>query len=178
MKKPLFYLTVVLVQFAVLALNNSVYAYDGQVNLHGNITPPTCRVNNGQGAISVALPTVSSSVLNASGKTAGAVQFIIQLSDCDDVPQVGAFFENSSNVSLADGRLVNTVNQQSNVQLELLNRNSETISLGKGQAEQNIQYFDVKNGSAQLAYKVRYYATGQAVPGVVKSSTTFLLVYP
>ena len=161
-----------------ICVSMAVHSFDGQINFTGNITTPTCRVNNGAGAINVKLPTVSSSSLSSNGQTAGSTDFIIKLSDCDDVPNVGAFFENSADVSPTDGRLVNSLNPRSNVQLELINKNLNTIQLGRGEAEQGIQYFDIKNGSANLEYKVRYYATGQALPGAVQAATTFLLVYP
>lgn len=159
-------------------LSQAVSAADGEITFVGNITSVTCTINNGSPDFQVTLPTVSTQTLNAAGLTAGRTPFKISLSDCSDgINQVGVYFEPGSYTSLTDNRLINSVNPNSNVQIQLRNADASVIKLGEGSA-QGGQTVPVNNGSADLTYFAEYYATGVTAPGAVNSATQYTIIYP
>ena len=158
---------------------SSAIAADGEITFIGNVTSATCKINNGQPDFQVNLPTVSVQTLNASGRVAGRTPFTISLTECtDSLKTVGVYFEPGSYTSLQDNRLINSVNPDSNVEIQLLNSNQSVINLSEGYGTQNGQTVPVNNGSANLTYFAEYYATGAASAGAVQSSTEYTIVYP
>lgn len=157
----------------------TAFAADGEITFVGKITSATCKINNGQPDFQVTLPTVSVQTLNSAGKTAGRTPFNISLSECDEgLKQVSVYFEPGSYTSMADNRLINSINPNSNVEIQLMNSNLSVIKLSEGVTGQSSQVVPVQNGNASLTYFAEYYATGAAEAGAVQSATEYTIIYP
>ncbi|MBE1161436.1 fimbrial protein [Dyella acidiphila] len=172
----------------------SAHASDGTITFTGSVTANSCtiKINGGSATATVALPAVSSSQLDAAGKTAGSTKITFDLADCvsGDAAATGAvkaFFEAGANVDVASGRLNNTASgtgAAKNVQLELVNSDDSVIKVGdvssiKGGTLTAGAAPNDKKSSAQFAYAVRYFKSGaDAVgAGTVSSSVTYSVVY-
>lgn len=158
-------------------------ASSGTISFTGSVNAETCAavVNNGNANATVALPPATLSALNASGMTAGATTFTINLTGCDAVnTKTRAFFEGGGQVNSA-GRLNNSnTSGASNVELELFDVDDNDSSIVVGDyASQSTSgtTVDASGGTATLNYGVRYYATGVATSGAVTSSVTYSIVY-
>lgn len=155
----------------------------GVITFLGEITAPTCVVNGGNGGenFEVTLPKVASSDLRELGKTAGATKFNIALSNCGYIGgKVRANFQEGGNVDVRTGRLVlqdvDGGSAAKNVQVELANESGEAINISG--SDQTTAYFPIDdNGSSNLSYVARYYATGRSEAGLVRSQVTYVLQY-
>lgn len=155
----------------------------GVITFQGEITAPTCVVNGGKGGenFEVFLPKVASSELNETGKTAGDTKFNITLSNCGYLGgKVRANFQEGNSVDVRTGRLtlqaVEEGNAAENVQVELANDSGEAISITGD--DQKTAYFPIDdNGASSMAYVARYYSTGKAKAGLVRSQVTYVLQY-
>ncbi|MBO1114224.1 fimbrial protein [Bordetella petrii] len=164
----------------ILAAAQVALASDGTITFNGEITASTCDiVNSGGPDFDVDLPTVSTSTLDASGKTAGWTQFDIELANCTgSLSNVMAYFEAGPNVDTARGHLNNTIPVGAGGATEV------QIALRDAHGAGNIvigspgnQTVDVSGGSGVLSYEAGYFATGAATAGAVESSVTYSLVY-
>lgn len=155
----------------------------GVITFQGEITAPTCVVNGGKGGenFEVFLPKVASSELREAGKTAGDTKFNITLSNCGYLGgKVRANFQEGNTVDVRTGRLtLQSVEEGAaaeNVQVELANEGGDPISITGD--EQKTAYFPIDdNGGANMAYVARYYSTGKAKAGLVRSQVTYVLQY-
>lgn len=175
--------------FTVMAGANSAGA--ATINFTGKITDVSCTatVSNGTGA-DITLPVVAKNDLKASGDTAGNTPFTINLSTCSQagapiagtLPKASIYFEPGQNVNSATGRLINSghgVDDAKFVELEILDGGTSGTPIKLGTSEQlvNMTQTQLKAGTTQLNYAVRYYATGVATAGAVKSSVVYDVSY-
>lgn len=158
---------------------NAAAASDGTINFIGQIESQTCTVsvNGGGSSNSVTLPTVSASLLNNSGLTAGSTRFTIDLSGCStETGDVYAYFEQGANVN-ANGRLTNTGTAK-NVELQLRDSNNGILNAGSTeQATSPVVTAALEAGAATLTYSAEYFATAAASAGNVASSVTYSINY-
>ncbi|WP_445707355.1 fimbrial protein [Burkholderia pyrrocinia] len=163
-------------------------AADGEIQFSGKVLSTTCSIGAGGGAtgnknMTVKLPSVSQSALEAEGNVAGRTPFSIVLSGCTgESTKVSTVFESGDNVDSASGRL-NLVSAgvedavAQNVQIGLLNDQQRPIKAGFAGEQQNSQVVALKDGGATLNYFAEYHATGKAVAGSANSRIQYSLDY-
>lgn len=159
----------------VMAASNNIITFKGEV------TAQTCSVSvNGTTANPVVLlPTVSSTDLSASGKSAGKTSFTLGVSGCaadntKDTAIKTVFIGN--NVSTA-GNLKNT-GTAGNVELQLLKSMSDTTGINLNTSSEQSGLVLLKGKTeAQHDYAVQYYATGAATAGTVITSVQYSVSY-
>lgn len=159
-------------------------AGSGTVNFVGAVTTQTCNANVGGSTTStVTLPTVQASSLATLGSTAGETAFKVDVTGCATTNPSGAgtvkaYFEKGANVD-ADGRLINssTETPANNVVLELVDSTGKSAIKAGDMSQNTNNYVNIVSSNATLPYAVRYYATGAATAGSVKSSVTYSLIY-
>ncbi|UVE69752.1 type 1 fimbrial protein [Burkholderia pyrrocinia] len=173
---------------AVLASMAPAMAADGEIQFSGKVLSTTCSIGAGGGAtgnknMTVKLPSVSQSALEAEGNVAGRTPFSIVLSGCTgESTKVSTVFESGDNVDSASGRL-NLVSAgvedavAQNVQIGLLNDQQRPIKAGFAGEQQNSQVVALKDGGATLNYFAEYHATGKAVAGSANSRIQYSLDY-
>ncbi|EBP9972603.1 F17 fimbrial protein [Salmonella enterica subsp. enterica] len=159
----------------------SSYAYDGTINFVGKVVDQTCSVKAGTDNLTVTLPTVSKTALDADTKTASLTPFSIQLTGCAtgkaDAGTVKAYFEPNATTDFNTGNLTNTGTAQ-NVQIQLLNANGTTpIKLGQDISAQNVSGEAINGGDVTLRYNAQYYATGAADAGDVAATVNYTVAY-
>lgn len=175
---------------ALSAFAVSAHATDGTVDFQGSVYLNTCFASvNGvaaPGVATVTLPTLSTSLLATSGKTAGDTTFKINLTGCP--PSIGkpgqvrgviAFFEQNGFVDGSTGLLKNT-GTATNVRLQLVDAfNGTPIRAGDEIQKSNSTRYAVSypDGTAELHYAVRYYAVGTTTAGTVRGAVTYSLDY-
>lgn len=166
-----------LVSALALAVPGWVLASDGTITFNGAVTDTSCTVvvNGGTADGTVTLPTVSTGILNLSGNVAGATNFTLDLSGCDPVGTVNAFFEAGANVDPATGNLTNT-GTAANVVVQLFADNDLTQQIKPG-LEGQTSATDVIAAAGTLYYVAQYYATDAATAGTFSSTVTYSLTY-
>lgn len=165
------------------ATNNPVSngVADGTITITGTVIPQTCKVDgNAAGTpdnISVQLPDVLTSQLASAGAVAGNKPFSITVSGCDSALTSVQTYFTGSNID-ASGRL-NNLGSAGNVQVELLNSNSDPMALdgADATAQGSLPVNLDGTGGATLNYSAQYYATGQSSAGDVNTSVAFTMVY-
>lgn len=164
---------------------NAALAYDSTINFTGKVIDQTCEVAAGSKNLTVTLPTVSKTVLNAPGKTAGLTPFDIQLSGCsaagNNANSVKLYFEPSANVNLTTHNLKNTAGASgaSQVEIQLVNGDNPSQPINLGAADQSVHSvaLPAANGDVTLKYYAQYYATAQADAGDVASTVNYTIAY-
>lgn len=160
---------------------------DGTVTINGEVVNQTCKVD-GNSDITVTLPTVSTTTLNAAGKKAGMTPFPITLTGCtattsnssnESLKSIGVYFS-SFNVG-ENGTLENIESSGAkNVNIQLLDKNQNVIKLSDN-AENQVKYLQDLPSEVDkkitFDYYAQYYSTGASTPGVVKASVPFVIVY-
>lgn len=185
MKKKI--LSALLVSAGLAAVASTAQASDGTITFNGAVIASTCKVNGGNGDVTVTLPHVGSNTLAAAGAVAGRTPFTLSLSGCatgtGNPAKVGAFFEAGANVNQSTGRLTLDAGTADapgakNVELNVLNAQQQPIKVGF-QGDQNSQIVDIgSDGTATLNYFTEYYATDAAVAGAANSRVQYSLMYP
>lgn len=165
-------------------MSASAFAFDGTVNFNGQVTAVACTVtiDGGSATGTVTLPTVSTMSLPSAGSTAGATPFTFQLTGCSPSSvNAHVYFETSSPaIDATSGNLNNMEaigTAAQNVQLQLLNEANGPINLAAADGAQNTLTYTTSMGAATMPFKVRYYATGAAMPGLVTSQVNYSMVY-
>ncbi|WP_175886187.1 fimbrial protein [Burkholderia sp. BCC0044] len=163
--------------FAPLA----AHAYDGTVNFSGALSGASCeiKVNGADNNGTVQLPTVGSAQLGAPGKVAGATNFTIELSKCQNAGEsVRAFFEAGPNVDNSNGTLINraATNAATNVAVQLLDTYGNVLKAGHD-SQRTVTPVALKNNAATLVYGAQYYATAATTAGSVSTSVTYSIDY-
>lgn len=175
--------------FGLTAIGNAAAA-DGKITFTGMITDVTCTVKGGTGTdgaaqnFTVALPTVSTTALNAVDKVAGETPFEVILgasgqTGCTNGKIASLRFEPlSSPVNQATGRLVNqAAGGATQVEVELLNKAKAPINLytnagGAGSEE------TIAGNTATLKYGAQYHATvGASTAGAVNTFVNYSVTY-
>jgi major type 1 subunit fimbrin (pilin) len=151
----------------------AAFASDGTITFTGSVTSQTCVINGGAPDFTVALPKVSSTVLNSADAKAGQTNFRITLTSCDPAKNSArAFFEIGPNVNADSGRLKTNV---SNVEIGLANADGKDIKIGESS---RTDYLPISaDRTATLNYIAQYVATGAAGIGDVKTSVTYSVEY-
>ncbi|KGQ54470.1 fimbrial protein [Gallibacterium anatis str. Avicor] len=162
----------------------------GLITITGKVTDTTCLINGKEnGDLPVQLPPVSTKALATQGATTGDTAFTIELSGCQSATnqlatKAAAFFVNESDKVTADGKLLNKPDSgdaAQNVVVQLLHGDDTPIDITKPYAEQTKEPqkagIDPSKKTATLKYKARYYATGVATAGVVKSTVNYTIAY-
>jgi major type 1 subunit fimbrin (pilin) len=163
---------------AGLGLSAGAHAADGTITVTGALTAQTCTINGNtagtQTAISVTLPTLSTTGLAVAGDTSGSTPFSIHLTDCT-ATSASTFFEAGPTINLVTGNLVNQAVAGANlVEVGLLNDEFAPINLV---SNTNSQQIAVTDGVADLNYYAQYVATGASTPGSVTTSVRFSMQY-
>jgi type 1 fimbria pilin len=150
------------------------------------ITNPTCTVTGGNNQ-TVTLPTVETSQLSASGKTAGVTPFNIEITGCPNGFTVASNIFSGGTVDNNTGNLTNKTTTGNggakNVEVQLLNGpgSSRTGALNLSRtntaANQNSGTFPVNNNAVTLNYFAQYYATGVATAGLVNATINYTITY-
>ncbi|WP_409318720.1 fimbrial protein [Pseudomonas sp. KCJK9016] len=159
----------------------SAFAYDGKVDITGEVVSNTCSVSSAGSNATVALDKISTSSLAAAGSSGGFKSFTINVTGCDSKYANGikAGFEVGSTTDVESGRLnliaASGGNSAGNVQLQLRNADNTVIKIGDNST---VKGANVKDGKATLSYLVGYYATGTATAGAANSNVTYTLAYP
>jgi major type 1 subunit fimbrin (pilin) len=165
--------------FAVAAVApQAAHAVDGTINITGTINSSTCKINgaNSPATIAVALPTVSTTALNAAGSVAGRTAFNIALTGCGALTKATTFFEPGPTV-MADGNLKNATGTATGVEVQLLNNDFSAIALNGAASAQNSQSVTLASGAGTLNYYAQYFATAAAGAGSVSTSVQFSMIY-
>ncbi|HEY0200055.1 MAG TPA: fimbrial protein [Rhodanobacter sp.] len=166
--------------FGVAALApQTAKAVDGTINITGNITASTCKINgvDSPATIAVTLPTVSTTSLNAAAAVAGRTPFAIALSECGALTKAATFFEPGPTV-MADGNLTNATGTATGVEVQLLNAaDFSAIALNGASGSQNSTQATLTDGAGTLSYYAQYYATAAAGAGTVATSVQFTMLY-
>ncbi|CAI8737193.1 fimbrial protein [Pseudomonas sp. IT-P176] len=161
-------------------------ASDGTINFNGELMNQSCTISvNGVVSPTVAtvtLPTISTSQLTVAGQTSYHTNFNIQLHKCVSVSgrtfTAAAFFEAGSTVDPLSGNLKNVSGTAGNVQLQLVDPVTGTpIKAGSTTQRAQTTRNTIVGDAADMAYAVRYYATGATTAGTVVGSVTFSVDY-
>lgn len=156
-------------------------AADGTITINGEVIDQTCVINGGSTDIEVPLPTVSKSALGVAGDTAGETPFSINLEGCP-AGSVRAYFE-QDNINQSTGNISNKSNTEdnsdyaTNVEVQLLNSELTVIDLTLNDDSQNPVVAVDTDSNATLNYFARYYATGDAMPGLVEAQAVYSIEY-
>jgi major type 1 subunit fimbrin (pilin) len=170
---------------SALALPGLAQASDGTITFNGALTDSTCTVvlnGGGTGTGIVTLPTISTSILDSAGKTAGATHFTLDLTGCsaaDGKTTVNAFFESGAGVDPATGDLINlTGGGAGNVVVQLFPENNLATQIKPGVTDQ-VKATDIllSDVSGTLNYVAQYYALDATTAGAYSSNVTYSLVY-
>ncbi|WP_254865947.1 fimbrial protein [Pseudomonas fluorescens] len=156
-------------------------ASDGTLNFTGALTAPTCTssVNGVANVTSIALPRVAASSLAFAGTIAGATNFTIELSNCDDsIATAAVNFEAGPGVDPTTFNIRNTATAgaATNVQLRLRNAAGNTLRAGSATQTNNART-PLTDGAAVLRYSVEYFASAAATAGAVVGSVTYAINY-
>ncbi|MBV4535533.1 fimbrial protein [Pseudomonas urmiensis] len=158
---------------SVLLWVGAAQATDGTVNFNGELTSSTCRVTAGTSNQTVQLDPVDIGDLRNAGDVAGTKSFNIELEFCPPgISTVGLAFEGDK--INQNGRLNIAPSGSKNVELEVLAANN-VQNLRSPESSANVT--TVREGAGRFDFEVRYYATGQATPGDVRSSVNYILNY-
>lgn len=164
----------------------------GVLTVNGKVVNTTCTITNAQnGDLSVTLPPVAASKLDAKDKTEGETKVTFKLSGCKTITGSGdiaknaaAFFKFDADNVDVEGRLKNkasTGTAAGNVLIELTHTDKTRIVVGSdynAQIGQGGKYrFEIKDNAATLNYLARYYATGPATAGEVQSQVNYIIAY-
>lgn len=183
-----------LLALAIATASGSLFAatsdanIDGNVVITGEVVAQTCTLASGTGSdVNVTLPTVSNSLLQTAGATAGRTPFTIELSNCSapasdgSAPTtVGVYFSPDATFDATTGTLSNQdTSGPTNVTVQLLNSDLSAINIGQVLASQNVTYpKTLVDGSISLSYYAQYYALSSVTTaGTVSAKAPFTIVY-
>ncbi|MBG2876469.1 type 1 fimbrial protein [Proteus alimentorum] len=164
------------------AISTNVIAADGKITFNGEIVKQSCTVEGGNKDKTVTLPKVSAVSLKEAGNVTGTTPFTIELSNCnasETITDVGLSFV-GPNIDLNTKTLKTEgigATTAKNVNIALYNQDDNLIKLGLDKDDQNVQYAKIASDKAQLNYFARYYALGQAEPGLVETNVDFEIIY-
>lgn len=161
----------------LVAAGSAHAASNADFTVVGTITGSSCQVESSGNMVT--LPSQNRSSLSSSGAVAGKTAFRITVRGCS--ADITAYFQKDQITISPEGRLKNTVSSSEggaeNVELQLLNSESQVIDLSAGKGLQNSSTVQpgLTQGTSVFDFFVQYFATGVATGGKVKSSVTFLI---
>lgn len=147
-------------------LSVGAFAYDAQVNIGGEVTTESCKINNSTSepvSIDVPLSRINTSALPSVGSWAQNTRFVVSLTDCPGA--VNVVWEKFANVDASTGALINTISGGTNAQIRVLDRTFTPINMN------NDTGIQVTTTSADLPYYAQYYA--KVVPVTPGRISTF-----
>lgn len=162
-----------LVVGTISMLASGAFAFDAQVNIGGEVTTESCKINNSTTepvSINVPLSSINTSALPSVGSWAQNTKFVVSLTDCPGA--VNVVWEKFANVDASTGALINTVSGGTNAQIRVLDRTFTPINMNQ---DTGIQ---VTTPSADLPYYAQYYAKVTPVtPGKISTFGYISLYY-
>ncbi|MCJ7958171.1 MAG: type 1 fimbrial protein [Pseudomonas sp.] len=159
----------------------SAYASDGTITFTGKINGTTCAVavNGGGTSNTVTIPAVGAASLNKAGAVGAARTFVISATDCAANSSVRTNFEFGANVDTANASTLKNALVSSedakNVNIQLVDAALTPIEIGGAGQGQSYKTDDA--GNAMMTYGARYYATGVASQGDIKTDVTYSVEY-
>ncbi|PJI48565.1 MAG: hypothetical protein CTR55_12940 [Pseudomonas sp.] len=155
------------------SLATGTFAYDAQVNIGGEVTTESCKINNSTTepvSIDVPLSSINISALPSVGSWAQNTKFVVSLTDCPGA--VNVVWEKFANVDESTGALINTVAGGTNAQIRVLDRSFTPINMN------NDTGIAVTTTSADLPYYAQYYAkVAPVTPGKISTFGYISLYY-
>ena len=180
--------TVAFVPVALAASNGQGPIYnsspDGTLTINGQVLAQSCKVDGNAVGTSdakiVTLPDQWQSALAASGNVAGATPFSIVITNCDLALSTVQTYFSGGTLDATTHNLQNTsgAGYATNVEVQLLDGQNANaaINLNSPNTTQTATT-PLTSGGATLNYQARYYATGAATAGSVKTTTNFTMIY-
>lgn len=167
-----------LLPFTALASNT--------VTFFGEVSDSTCNVtiNGVEGNVSVQLPTVQASALDAAAKYAGATPFKFTLSGCsaasgpEATTTVGMRLVSTSTIS--SGNLINIAadSPAKNVAIQILDDSASSKAIDFSLGEYSTALVaQPTTGNAEFPFTAQYYATDAATIGKVEAQLQYALTY-
>lgn len=155
-------------------------ATSGQIGFQGLVIGQTCQIQQDHVSRVLTLPTVRANQLTVAGQvSAEKVSFPINLINCEQGVTAGVKFDESVNVDTTQaGTLINTsqaANSATNVNIQLMYNNRAIDLLAQSNGHYKTTSF--LNDVLEYEYEARYFATGEATPGLVETLTTFKIDY-
>ncbi|GAA5001181.1 fimbrial protein [Acinetobacter puyangensis] len=147
------------------------------ITFQGTVDSNTCTVNVGGSANpTVTLPTIGVGSLTATGNTAGATPFTINITGCDagTADDVAIRFAAHN----PDGTNLGSTGTATNVAVQLLDGSagSSPITFTTGIAQTSGK--TTSNGTASYDLTAQYYADAAATAGTVLAVTDYEVIYP
>jgi len=199
MKKTLFSAALA-AAFGLVAMQAS--AADGTITFNGEVTDVTCTVTGagnatGVGNITVGMPTVSRSALNAAGSVAGVTPFQLVLgggATCVDGKMAALWIETTATPALdkTTGALINQLAGGSTAEVQVLNGDDSSIinlgvnaslagaAAGTKKLSNNQPVATIAGNTATLNYASQYLnsgAAGSVTAGKVSTYMTYSMQY-
>lgn len=151
----------------------------GTVHFKGELVNAACAVDVGSVDKMVPLGQVRTARLTKSGDTSSAVNFNIQLNDCDTtVSQTAKVAFSGISAGSANPTVIpvasSAAGAATNVGVQILDSKSIPLTLdgsGFGSA------ITLHNGTNTLPFQARYYALGETTPGTANADATFSVQY-
>jgi major type 1 subunit fimbrin (pilin) len=200
MKKTLLSAALVAVMGVVAFAPQSAKAADGTITFNGLITAASCTITGGgaatgTGNVSVTLPTVSATALQAAGSTAGDTKFSLVLSGgaaCTNGQTASLWVETTQTPALdtTSGALKNQTGSATAVEVRMVNpANNQPIKLGVNGAyangatvvaSSNQPAATITGNTATLSYMAQYLnptTAGAVTAGTVATYLTYSMAY-
>lgn len=163
----------IIVAGVLVAFASGAFAYDAEVNIGGEVTTESCKINNSTTepvSINVPLNSINTSALPSVGSWAQNTRFVVSLTDCPGA--VNVVWEKFANVDDSTGALINTISGGTNAQIRVLDRSFTPINMNQ---DTGIQ---VTTASADIPYYAQYYAkVAPVTPGKISTFGYISLYY-
>ncbi|HEY4145420.1 fimbrial protein [Pinirhizobacter sp.] len=172
---------------SALAAGSAIAADGGTIRFDGLVTDGTCVISGGAGTdggtgnIAVPLDSVAVTSLDTVGAVAGKKAFNIIVTgedggECVSGRNANFSFESSSlRVDAETGNLINALMGETNAQLQLLDRDTNT-AIDLSQPNTKTVAFDASN-RAVLPFAAQYFAKDVGTPGRLSTSVVYSVTY-
>ena len=165
------------------------HAGDATINVSGNVTDSTCKINgvvqNGSSVstISIALGTVSKADFAAAGKTGGIVTgattsgYNVALTSCPVSSTVSLVLDGIGAIDSATSSYKNTTAGATNINAQIVNAEGGVNTVLDPQGLNKISKTTDAAGNANFLLGARFYATGAATAGAFTTTAGFTVIY-
>lgn len=151
----------------------------GTIHFTGEVVNAACAVDAGSLDQTVPLGQIRSAKLASVGSTSSAVGFNIQLNECDTavstkaaIAFTGSTVDSNNNTVLA--LQSSAAGSASNVGIQILDSTGTALVLNGASFSTATTLND---GTNQIPFQARYFATGAATPGIANADATFKVQY-
>lgn len=154
---------------AATAFTGTAMAYDVRIDINGQLTSSTCKIDAGTGqqTKTVNLPTLSTNSLSTAGSYAGRTPLTLSISNCEAETKATVKFE-ASNVNVTPAgtlRNLEKADAATNVEVQLLNDSATVLNLNT-----DSPVYNIKDGQGSMTFYAQYYSpNGKATSGKVSS---------